>query len=205
MGWCESPPLFCSGSETARDKLCTMELIQHNFEAIMMERVPLVDTYGTPNEKVTLLEVYVDDFISMSNDIRCQHLLHTSRAMLHGIHAIFPPPAVTGHNSFDPIAEAKLRKGERLWDITKEVMGWEFDGQEGTIQLPLLKCKKFCTLLRKLLKKKRIKLNEFQKIAGKWQHSDFGLPGGRGLFAPIDMAVKDEPYFITMTPYLHQC
>ena len=55
-----------------------MELIQHNFEAIMMERVPLVDTYGTPNEKVTLLEVYVDDFIAMINDLRRQHLLDTS-------------------------------------------------------------------------------------------------------------------------------
>ena len=106
------------------EKLRTMELPPHNFEAIMMERVPLVDTYYTPDEKLTLLEVYVDDFISMSNDIRCQHLLHTSRAMLHGIHEIFPPPAVTGHNGFDPIVEAKLRKGEGMWDITKEVLGW---------------------------------------------------------------------------------
>ena len=98
MGWCKSPPFFCSGSETARDlmeKLCTMELPPHNFEAIMMERVPLVDTYDTPDEKVTMLEVYVDGFIAISNDLRRQNLLHTSRSMLHGIHAIFPPPGVT--------------------------------------------------------------------------------------------------------------
>ena len=112
------------------------------------------------------MEVYVDDFIAMSNDLRRQHILHTSRAMLHGIHAIFPPPAVTGHNGFDPITESKLRKGEGMWDITKAVLGWEFDGQEGKIRLPLLKCKNICTLLRKILKKKRITLNEFQKIAG---------------------------------------
>ena len=110
-----------------------MELPPQNFEAIMMERVPLVDTYDTPDEKVTLLEVYVDNFIATSNDLRCQNLLHTSRAMLHGTHAIFLPPAVTGHKGFDPIAEAKLRKGEGMWDITKEVLGWGFDGQEGTV------------------------------------------------------------------------
>ena len=101
-----------------------MELPPHNFEAIMMERVQLVDTYDTPDEKVTLLEVYVDNFISMINDLCLQHLLHTSRAMLHGIHAIFPPPAVTGHNGFDPIAETKFCKGEVMWDITKEVLVW---------------------------------------------------------------------------------
>ena len=35
MGWCESPPFFCSGSETARDlmeKLRTMDLPPHEFE-----------------------------------------------------------------------------------------------------------------------------------------------------------------------------
>ena len=180
MGWCKSPPLFCSGSEMARDlmeKLRTMELPPRNFEAITMEQFPLVDTYNTPYEKVTLSEVYVDNFIAMSNDLRHQYLLHTSRAMLHGIHAIFLPPAVTGHNSFDPIAEAKLCKGEGMWDITKELLGWEFDGHEGTIRLPLLKCKNICTLLRKIFKKKRITLNLFQKIAAcclwlaKWSES----------------------------------
>ena len=106
------------------EKLRTMELPPHNFESIMTERFPLVDTYNTPDEKVTLLEVYVDDFIAMSNELRRQHLLHTSIAMLHGIHAILPPLAVTGHNGFEPIAEENLRKGEGMWDITKEVLGW---------------------------------------------------------------------------------
>ena len=92
-------------------KLRTVELPPHNFETIMMEWVPLVDTYNTPDEEVTLLEVYVDDFIDMRNELRRQHLLHSYRAMLHVIHAIFPPPALTGHHGFDPIAEAKLCKG----------------------------------------------------------------------------------------------
>ena len=39
MGWCESPPFFCSGSETARDlmeKLRLIDLPPHRFENIMM-------------------------------------------------------------------------------------------------------------------------------------------------------------------------
>ena len=90
------------------EKLCTMELLPYNFEAIMMERVPLDDMYDTLDKKVTLSEVYVGDFIAMSNDLHRQHLLHKSKVMLHGIHVIFPPPAVTGHNGFDPFVEANL-------------------------------------------------------------------------------------------------
>ena len=115
-----------------------------------------------PQNPVTLVEVYVDDFIGMTNDTRYQHLRQILRAMLHVIHTIFPPPKITGHNGFDPIAKAKLRKGEGIWDEIKEVFGWILDGDKGTIKLPLKKCKDICSLIRKILKKKRVTLNKLQ-------------------------------------------
>ena len=56
--------------------------------------------------------------------------------MLHGIHAIFPPPAVTGHNRFEPVAIKKLKDRYGVWAFKKEVLGWNFDGVKDTIQLP---------------------------------------------------------------------
>eukprot|EP00957_Ditylum_brightwellii_P120476 9192378-Ditylum_brightwellii.AAC.1 len=39
----------------------------------------------------------LDDFIAATNRLTKVHLQYTSRAMLHGIHSVFPPPDVTGH------------------------------------------------------------------------------------------------------------
>ena len=101
MGWCESPPFFCSGLETARDfmeKLRTVDLPPHGFEHYMIQNIdPLRNTTDSEG-LVTLLEVYVDDFMSMSNNTSHAHLLQIPRSILHGIHSIFPPPSVTGHN-----------------------------------------------------------------------------------------------------------
>ena len=125
--------------------------------------------------------------------------------MLHGVHAIFPLPAVTGHNRYDPIAESKLEKGDGTWEYEKEILGWLINGLLGTIQLPPKKCNDVYVLLRKLLKKHRVTLNEFQRLAGKLQHAAMGIPGGKSLFTPIDMAMSGDPEFIKITPLLRQC
>ena len=140
MGWCESPPLFCSGPETSRDlmeKLRTMDMPLHKFEHYMMQRIYPLSTTVYNEGFVTLLEVYVDDFIAMRNNTSNTHLLQVSLTMLHGIHAIFPPTEVTGNNGFDPVALSKLEKVEGTWEQSKEILGWIMDGQKVTIQLPI--------------------------------------------------------------------
>ena len=79
-------------------------LLPHKFEEIMLQKVDETDSNKHFTGLSTLLEVYVDDFIAASNDIGHSNLQQLLRTMLHGIHAIFQPPEVTGHNGFDPIA-----------------------------------------------------------------------------------------------------
>jgi len=69
------------------------------------EGIPLAD--GT----ITVIEVFIDDFIRMTNGNTEPHLRHVSRAMLHGVHSIFPPPDASGHDGKDPIAQSKLDNG----------------------------------------------------------------------------------------------
>ena len=83
--------------------------------------------------------------------------------------------------------------GNGLWGVYKEILGWDFDGIAYTIQPPEKKCADICTLMRKLLKKKRVVLNQFQKLASKLQHALLAIPSGRLLFAPLDMAMRDDP------------
>ena len=113
----------------------------------MLRGLTSMDAAASPPRPLTLMEVYVDDFIGVINDIRRRRVTQTSRAMLHGIHAIFPPPAVTGHVGADPIAEKKLRQGDGTWSWEKEILGWDFDGRAGTIQLPPHKGRHIISLL----------------------------------------------------------
>ena len=62
-------------------------------------------------------------------------LRHCSRAVLHGIHRVFPPPSVTGHNGADPVSVKKLLKGEGVRAVSKEILGWIIDGATMCIEL----------------------------------------------------------------------
>ena len=92
--------------------------------------------------------------------------------------------------------------GDGIWDFYKDILGWDFDGIQYTIQLPPKKRKDICTLMRKLLKNLRVALNQFQKLDGKLKHASLGIPSGRSLFTPLDMKMRGNPGSITVTPIL---
>ena len=208
MGWTESPPFFCTASETARDiiaELIHTKLPPHPFETRMMpkehtkQNQQLTDLQNT----ITMFEVFVDDFIGCTDNASTTHLLKLSRAMLHGIHSIFPPPEITGHSGGDPISEKKLDQLDGLWSHTKEILGWIINGANYTIHLPTNKVDKIVQTLKSLRKIKRIALLKFQKIAGKLLHAALGIPGGRGLFTQIWSAMaKAKNGWVTVTKNL---
>jgi hypothetical protein len=206
MGWCESPPFFCASTETARDVIDRLiasntNLPEHRFESIMLqdEKQTTQNSCTDHKNQVTLIEVFVDDFIGLTNNISTTHLRKISRAMVHGIHSIFPPPEDSGHNGQDPVSEPKLEKGEGTWCHEKEILGWNLNGTHFTLQLPTKKCQAIKNDINNILKTKRVSLNKFQKLAGKLQHASFGIPGGSGLFSPIQMAMTGNPDFINIT------
>ena len=113
MGWCESPPFFCSGTETARDIIQHLStkssLPSHKFESIMLKFIQ--QSPPSPHQQCPhIFEVFVDDFICAAQSSHHPTLQHLSRALLHGIHAIFPPPSITHHNGFDPISEGSQKR-----------------------------------------------------------------------------------------------
>ena len=235
MGWTESPPCFCAGTETARD---IMELIlpaaaslpHHPLEDRMEpnklpqatnklneeEKLPKADddmsissdeNNDLPARKTykTLFEVFVDDFMAITNNTDPKNLRDISRAMLHAIHAVFPPPEITGHSGEDPVSVKKIDNGDGKWSYLKEILGWMIDGKDYTISLPESKLKKLDALIRKIRKKKKIPLKLMQEVAGKLQHASFAMPGGWGLFSPIQVALQGSPKFVNMTEELSEC
>ena len=115
MGWAESPAYFCAATETGRDIIALLlreeiALPEHPFEHYMIPTAP-PRTAKTDDEH-TAIHVYVDDYILavVQNDDRTL-VRRVSRATLHAIHSIFPPPALSGHDGGkDPISVKKLEK-----------------------------------------------------------------------------------------------
>ena len=100
-----------------------------------MQNIDPLSTTTYSEKLVTLLEVYVNNFIVMINNTSHSHLLQISRAILHGVHVILPPPAATSHNRFDPVALSKLDTGKVTWEHVKDILGWVMDDLNGTIKL----------------------------------------------------------------------
>ena len=120
MGWVKSPPYFCAATETARDiateyvETKLQSLTPHKFEKYVVgspdhKALPKV---GDPLLVFTyMVEVYVDNFMSLAIPVSQEQLRHVANAIMHGIHGVFPPDKV---DSNDPISERKLRQGEGI-------------------------------------------------------------------------------------------
>jgi len=141
---------------------------------------------------IRLLEVYMDDFIGLLQAPTHTELEHFTRAVLHGIHKVFPPPGPTDNQEDEPIALKKLRQGDGRWASGKEILGWFFDGAAKSMSLPVEKVQKITATLKELTRKKMVKLGELEKMMGKLMHATIGIPNGRGLLSPIIATVATK-------------
>ena len=67
---------------------------------------------------------------------------------------------------------------------------------------PATKNGKIVKELDKVQRLNAVPLNQMQKLAGKLQHASYAIPGGWGLFSPIQMAMKGNPRQVPITPFL---
>jgi hypothetical protein len=204
MGWCDSPAFFCAASETARDVAEDLSatpvgsLKPHALEGLLLHPAewPTDGMEAQAAKFVHLIEVYVDDFIQLAQTTDPQQLEHLSRAILHAIHSVFPPPEVTGHAGEDPVSIKKLKQGDGLWATRKELLGWVFDGAKRCIELPADKVERITAELHSLTRRTQVRRKEFESIRGRLRHACIGIPAGKGLMGPIDAALRGEQRWI---------
>ena len=195
MGWVESPSLFCTVTESARDITqhlvdANVDLPPHPFEAQMnIQHVPLRARAEVPSK---LLQVYVDDFCYASTEAKdgC-HIPRIRRASIHGIHLVFPQPEVTGHvDGKEPISGKKLEKGDGNFTSEKEMVGFIFDGIKRTVRLPPTKAAAYIKEIHLILRRTSVPLKALQTLVGKLRHASIILPAARGFFTPINAAMR---------------
>jgi len=200
MGWTESPPIFCTATETARDVGQENLNNEHTLPPHKLEHMclpahlPLPHTDDVNTENLAkLLEVYVDDFMGFMQAPTNAALIHFTRAILHGIHSVFPPPGPKDDPMDEPISLKKLQQGDGIWDTRKEILGWLFDGVTRCMQLPPDKTNKITNQLKQILRKTHVRFGDLEKINGKLMHASTGIPNGRGLLSPIIATLATKP------------
>jgi hypothetical protein len=110
MRWVESPPLFCAVTMSAWD--LTQHLVDNRVclpahplkDKISIKIVPISAWTATLTK---LLQVYMDDFCNAAmQSLDRSHVPMIRQVMIHGVHAVFPEPTVTGHqNGKDPLSK----------------------------------------------------------------------------------------------------
>ncbi len=149
-----------------------------------------------------IVEVYVDDFISLVIPVSQDQLLHVATAVMMGIHDVFPPDTDDGN---DPILEKKLLKDEGQYSTQKTLLGFDFDGMTKMMWLEAAKRETLLTILKGWIRTGRrgtagISFTEFESVTAKLRHAFTCIPAGAGLLSPCNRILKLKPHHV----YLHK-
>ena len=139
----------------------------------------------------TMIEVFCDNFIHMSQTSDPAKFLHLSRSFLHGIYSVFPLPKVSGHSGQDPISKKNLDSGEGQWAVRKEVLGWMVDGATWCIKLVRDKQSAIDIELQKIVRMtKGVPFKRIEKLIGKIRHAATAVKTGEILMTPINKILQ---------------
>ncbi len=205
MGWIESPPYFCAASETGRD--VAEDYVEtpigsrpvHKFEIYTKGDSAYQDLPPTATgEMKYLVEVYVDDFISLAIPTSQEQLDHVARGVLQGIHDVFP---ANDDDSMDAIALKKLLKEDGKWMLEKDLLGFMFDGDEKTLWLEEPKRLALLQILKNWLRTSNrsdrgIPFDEFYSVICRIRHAFTSVPAGMGLLSHCNDVIRLNPRFV---------
>ena len=202
MGLIELAPYFCAVSETARD--VAVDYIETEVGALPSHKflhwakadtAPVSAQTEHGGRLRYLVEVYVDDFIACIIPTTNEQVEHVARGILHGINDVFPP---SEDNNTDPILNKKLHKGDRTFETSKCLLGFNFDGVEKTVWLKEDKRASLLQILHQWIHgaikgKCGIPFAKFEFVIAKLRHAFTALWEGRGLLSPCNWVIQRRP------------
>ena len=211
MGWIESPAYFCSASETSRDvaeQYCQAPLgtlkphkfLHYTQGSPSSQTLPLTVVEDRPFR--FMLEVFVDDFMSLAIATSQQQLEHVARGTMMGIHDVFPADP---DNDNDPISTKKMSSGEAQFSTRKTLLGFDFDGDNKTIWLEEKKRDALLLILKSWIRTGKrshhgVPYKDFESVIAKVRHAFTAIPAGAGLLSPCNQILAKKPH----TVYLHR-
>ena len=204
MGWIESPAYFCTASETSRDiaaQYCQAPLSslpEHKFEKYMRGSEDYNNIPASSERDAELrymLEVFVDDFMSLVIATSRRQLEHVGKGTMMGIHDVFP---LSDIDADDPISEKKMKKLDSQFSTRKTLLGFDFDGVDKTMWLQEEKRAALLLILKNWLRSSRrlhagIPFKTYESVIAKLRHAFTTIPAGLGLLSPCNRMLALQP------------
>ena len=222
MGWTDSPPYFCTVSETAAD--LTNELLiaapqdpaPHRLDEAADTRGPAppsllptatsadLDSTGVPAPSIrsqgplqaplAYVDAFVDDYILAAQGSK-QQRRDVRRTLFHCIDAVLRPLEPGDNpNRKEPISVSKLAKGDARWATRKVILGWVLDTVQRTIELPHHRWERLQALLDAFPRhQRRTSRRKWQQLLGELRSMVLAIPGGRGLFSQLQAVLTYCP------------
>jgi Reverse transcriptase (RNA-dependent DNA polymerase). len=215
MGWKNSPPAFCTATETIADlansqlqKSCAVR--PHvlgpragRLDDLRPEKNPTREpkAYETiqpdpclprPAPPVAEVDVYVDDFLGVAQGDKAR-LNQVRDTMLHSVDSVFRPNDAMDTVRAEPVSLKKLDKGDAAWKTRHTILGWDIDTTAKTIALPPHRVARLREILDSVAPdQRRIGVTKWHGILGELRSMSLALPGSRGLFSHLQAALQQR-------------
>jgi hypothetical protein len=105
----------------------------------------------------------------------------------------------------DPISFKKIMKGEGVWALQKDILGFTFDGEAGghTMVLEAPKREFLLTILHKWIRTAKrkgapIPFLEFESVTSMLRHAFIAIPAGTGLLTPCNRLLAKRPKVVAL-------
>lgn len=220
MGWKNSPPAFCTATETIAD-LANQRLDNgdppppHPLDdaaeiAVSRETLPppRPATSTTPvavplpsdrdpslprsPKLLSYIDVFVDDFLALAQGDANRRRVR--KVLMHAIDDVFRPlDADDNPARREPVSLKKLEKGDCSWATLKTLLGWLIDTCSLTIHLPEHRQIRLAEILASIPRsQKRISVKKWHRVLGELRSMSLAIPGARNLFGHMQHALTTQ-------------
>ena len=200
MGWNNSPPLFCTATETVAD-LANQDLSSHaplrshNLDDRVTEffgaEAPTLDPTMFPLSRdplllhtnaqlLTYVEVFFDDLLGLvQGPTHWRH--HLRRPLFHDLEKV-PLDNLEPTQRKEILSLKKLDAGDFSWSTCQILLGWMVDTVNMTLRLPPHRSSRLKTKTSIPPHQGRVSVKNWHQVLGELRSMALSLPGARVLF-----------------------
>jgi hypothetical protein len=154
---------------------------------------PLLTRMQSRSRILASYDIYVDDYLGLVQGDKHRRS-QVRRVLLHAIDQVFrplEPGDFPGRK--EPTSVKKLLKGDAYWETRKVMLGWILDSFLMTLELPPHRRLRLQELLASIPRsQRRCSVRTWHKLLGELRSMSVALPGSRGLFSQLQLALKES-------------